>query len=121
MDGNRTRAMKNFNDQITRDPDHQIRGFTLIELMVVLSIIIVLASMGLAQYRNSIVRANEAVLKEDLFRMRDAIDQYVRRQGAVSHRSRVARQRRLPAEDARRSVYEIRQFMAGGARRTRSQ
>ena len=51
-------------------------GFTLIELMVVLSIIIILASMGLAQYRNSIVRANEAVLKEDLFRMRDAIDQY---------------------------------------------
>jgi general secretion pathway protein G len=44
--------------------------------MVVLSIIIILASMGLAQYRNSIVRANEAVLKEDLFRMRDAIDQY---------------------------------------------
>jgi len=51
-------------------------GFTLIELMVVLSIIVILASMGLAQYRNSIVRANEAVLKEDLFRMRDAIDQY---------------------------------------------
>ena len=52
------------------------RGFTLIELLVVLSIIIILASMGLTQYRNSIVRANEAVLKEDLFRMRDAIDQY---------------------------------------------
>jgi general secretion pathway protein G len=44
--------------------------------MVVLSIVVILASMGLAQYRNSIVRANEAVLKEDLFRMRDAIDQY---------------------------------------------
>ncbi len=51
-------------------------GFTLIELLVVLSIIVILASMGLAQYRNSVVRANEAVLKEDLFRMRDAIDQY---------------------------------------------
>ena len=37
---------------------------------------VILASIGLAQYRNSIVRANEAVLKEDLFRMRDAIDQY---------------------------------------------
>jgi general secretion pathway protein G len=56
--------------------DGQIRGFTLIELMVVISIMVILASMGLAQYRNSIVRANEAVLKEDLFRMRDAIDQY---------------------------------------------
>jgi general secretion pathway protein G len=52
------------------------RGFTLIELMVVAAILIVLAGLGLAQYRNSVVRAREAVLKEDLFRMRDAIDQY---------------------------------------------
>jgi len=52
------------------------RGFTLIELMVVISLIIVLASMGLVQYQNSVVRAKEAALKEDLFRMRDAIDQY---------------------------------------------
>jgi general secretion pathway protein G len=53
-----------------------MRGFTLIELMVVISLIVILASMGLAQYRQSIVRTKEAVLKEDLFRMRDAIDQY---------------------------------------------
>jgi general secretion pathway protein G len=52
------------------------RGFTLIELLVVAAILIVLAGIGLAQYRNSVVRAREAVLKEDLFRMRDAIDQY---------------------------------------------
>jgi general secretion pathway protein G len=52
------------------------RGFTLIELLVVATILIVLASLGMAQYRNSVTRANEAVLKEDLFRMRDAIDQY---------------------------------------------
>jgi general secretion pathway protein G len=52
------------------------RGFTLIELLVVASILIVLAGIGLAQYRNSRTRAQEAVLKEDLFRMRDAIDQY---------------------------------------------
>ncbi len=51
-------------------------GFTLIELMVVLSLIVVLATMGLVQYRNSVIRSKEAVLKEDLFRMRDAIDQY---------------------------------------------
>jgi general secretion pathway protein G len=51
-------------------------GFTLIELLIVLSIITILASMGLAQYRNSIQHAKEAVLKENLFRMRDAIDQY---------------------------------------------
>src|SRR5258707_224673 len=52
------------------------RGFTLIELMVVAAILIVLAGLGLVQYRNSVIRARESVLKEDLFRMRDAIDQY---------------------------------------------
>jgi general secretion pathway protein G len=51
-------------------------GFTLIELVVVMSLIVVLATMGLVQYRQSIVRSKEAVLKEDLFRMRDALDQY---------------------------------------------
>ena len=52
------------------------RGFTMVELLVVISIIVILAAMGMAQYRNSVIRAREAVLKEDLFRMRDAIDQY---------------------------------------------
>src|SRR5260221_3851047 len=51
-------------------------GFTLIELMVVMSLIVVLASIGLTVYTNSVIRAKESVLKEDLFRMRDAIDQY---------------------------------------------
>ena len=53
-----------------------LRGFTLIELLVVISLITILATMGLVQYKNSIVRTQEAVLKTDLFRMRDAIDQY---------------------------------------------
>jgi general secretion pathway protein G len=44
--------------------------------MVVLSLIVTLATIGMAQYRNSVVHSKEAVLKEDLFRMRDAIDQY---------------------------------------------
>ena len=52
------------------------RGFTLIELMVVMSLIVILASIGLAIYSTSVTRAKESVLKEDLFRMRDAIDQY---------------------------------------------
>jgi general secretion pathway protein G len=51
-------------------------GFTLIELMVVVALISVLAGMGVVMYRNSIKRTQEAVLREDLFRMRDAIDQY---------------------------------------------
>jgi len=51
-------------------------GFTMIELLVVLSLIVILASMGMSQYHSSVVYAKESTLKEDLFRMRDAIDQY---------------------------------------------
>lgn len=51
-------------------------GFTIVELMIVLSIIIILTTMGMTQYRQSVVYAKEGVLKEDLFRLRDAIDQY---------------------------------------------
>lgn len=51
-------------------------GFTLLELMVVMALIVVIAGMAMASYRNAVVLAQEAVLKEDLFRMRDAIDQY---------------------------------------------
>lgn len=51
-------------------------GFTLIEVLVVMTLIVLLASMGMTQYRNSVTRAEEAVLKENLFRMNDAIDQY---------------------------------------------
>ena len=57
---------------LTRDS----RGFTLLELMVVMSLIVILASLALVQYRHSVTLAREAVLKEDLYRMNDAIDQY---------------------------------------------
>ena len=59
-----------------RLPGGSAGGFTLIELLIVVTLIVVLAGMGLASYATSITRAKEAVLKEDLFRMRDAIDQY---------------------------------------------
>jgi general secretion pathway protein G len=51
-------------------------GFTLIELLIVITLITILATMGIVQYRNSIQSTREAILKTDLFRMRDAIDQY---------------------------------------------
>lgn len=51
-------------------------GWTLIELLIVISIIMILASFALVQYRNSVTSAKEAALKSDLFFMRDAIDQY---------------------------------------------
>jgi len=52
------------------------RGFTLIELLVVISMISILAAMGMVQYKNSITRTKEVTLKHDLFSMRDGIDQY---------------------------------------------
>ncbi|HSG00410.1 MAG TPA: type II secretion system protein [Vicinamibacterales bacterium] len=51
-------------------------GWTLIELFVVLSIVVLLATLAMSQYRNSIRYAKEAALRSDLFLMRDAIDQY---------------------------------------------
>jgi general secretion pathway protein G len=51
-------------------------GFTLIEIMVVITLVLTLAGMALVQYQSSVRRAQEAVLKQDLFRMRDALDQF---------------------------------------------
>jgi general secretion pathway protein G len=52
------------------------RGFTLIEMLIVVTLIVVLAGIGLATYSTSVKRAKEATLKEDLFRLNDALDQY---------------------------------------------
>jgi len=57
-------------------------GWTLIELLVVMSLIMILSSLALVQYRNSIQITKEAVLKADLFHMRDAIDQYYADKGS---------------------------------------
>ena len=51
-------------------------GFTLIELMIVIALSSVLAGMGVVQYKNGVQHTAESVLRTDLFRMRDAIDQY---------------------------------------------
>jgi general secretion pathway protein G len=52
------------------------RGFTLIELLVVLAIIATLLTIALPRYFGSVDKSKEAVLKENLFQMRDAISRY---------------------------------------------
>jgi general secretion pathway protein G len=62
--------------KVQRSKFKVVAGFTLIEVLIVITLVAILASVGLATYTNSVRRSREAVLKEDLFRMRDAIDQY---------------------------------------------
>ena len=52
------------------------RGFTLIELKIVMTIIGILASIAAPNYQRSVIKAREAVLMEDLYQMRRAIDAY---------------------------------------------
>jgi general secretion pathway protein G len=56
--------------------NRQDRGFTLIELMIVISLILILVSISIPVYNQSILRAKESVLKQDLFQLRSLISQY---------------------------------------------
>ena len=52
------------------------RGFTLIELMIVISLILILVSISIPAYNTSILRAKESVLMQNLFTLRSLISQY---------------------------------------------
>jgi general secretion pathway protein G len=60
-----------------------VRGFTLLELMIVITIIIILAAIALPQYQKSVKQAKEAVLIDDLRTMRTLIDQYAADKGKL--------------------------------------
>jgi general secretion pathway protein G len=54
----------------------RLRGFTFVELMVVITIMVILITMAIPIYNRSIIRAKESVLKNNLFTLRTVIDQY---------------------------------------------
>ena len=51
-------------------------GFTLIEMMIVMAIIVILIAIAMPFYQKAIIRAKESVLHNNLFAMRTAIDEY---------------------------------------------
>jgi general secretion pathway protein G len=59
-----------------RKPARQSRGFTLMELMIVISIMLILISIAVPNFTRSITQAREAVLRQNLFTLRDLISRY---------------------------------------------
>jgi general secretion pathway protein G len=66
-----------------RFPASRSAGFTLLELMIVISIIVILASVALPQYQKATRHARETVLRDDLFQMRKLIDQFAADKGKL--------------------------------------
>jgi general secretion pathway protein G len=58
-------------------------GFTLLELMIVITIVIILAAIALPQYQKTIMQAREAVLRDDLYKLRTLLDQYAADKGKL--------------------------------------
>jgi general secretion pathway protein G len=67
---------RNDHAKSSRTPSSARRGFTFVEMMVVITIIVILISMAIPIYQKSIIRAKESVLANNLFTLRTVIDNY---------------------------------------------
>lgn len=57
-------------------PRNQQRGFSLVELMIVMTVLTIIISLAVPIYQRTVLRANESVLKQNLFTLRTVIDEY---------------------------------------------
>ncbi len=62
--------------QTTQSGNRRRRGFTLIEIMIVMAIITIIISIAVPMYQKALVRSKESVLKNNLFTLRTVIDEY---------------------------------------------
>ena len=69
------------NIRIGRASEWNTKGFTLIELMIVVSIVGILATLAAPSYHSSLIKARETVLRHDLFTLRELLDQHRADQG----------------------------------------
>ena len=84
-------------------------GFTLIELLIVVSIIGILATLAAPSYQTSVVKAKEAALRQDLFTLRDVLDQHRADQGKYP----ASCECRLSAGDSQGPLHRLHHIVAG--------
>jgi len=76
-------SKNNSNNDGQRTTDNGQKGFSLLELMIAMFILIILLSVALPTFQRTVQQARETVLKENLFQMRRSIDQYAADKGKL--------------------------------------